>query len=126
MSLITLREVTIGPFAGLPDNPNKTSGKHWASLYKDKKAWSELVGYSAMAAKTKARIKPFKQASVHFHISVGDNRPHDADNIISSLKPVLDALKGQLIEDDSIDHIDLSYSFDRVKPRQFNITVREK
>lgn len=124
--MTTLHEVIIGPFAGLPDNPNKTSGKHWASLYAGKKEWSNLVGYAALAAKVKARIKPFAQATVHFHISVGDNRAHDADNIIASFKPVLDALKGHLIEDDSIDHIDLSYSFDRAKPRQFTITVTEK
>lgn len=91
-------------------------------VYKDNQAWAKLVyGY----AYNQRPVTPLAKAHLHFHVSVGDKRAHDADNIIASMKPVQDALKGLIIEDDSIDSIEVSYSFDRERPRQFTITVTE-
>lgn len=64
-----------------------------------------------------------QRAHLHYTISVGDNRVHDDDNIVASLKPVRDGLKGVLIVDDSIDHITVSYEFNRQKPRGFTIRI---
>lgn len=91
-------------------------------VYKDNQAWGELVrGY----AYNTRPVKPLRKAHLHFHVSVGDKRAHDADNIIASMKPVQDALKGLIIEDDSIDNLTVEYSFDRDRPRQFTIIVTE-
>lgn len=67
-----------------------------------------------------------EHAKVHYHISVGDNRQHDPDNLAWSVtKPTLDGLKGIIIVDDNIDVVELSYTFDRQKPRGFTITLEE-
>lgn len=64
-----------------------------------------------------------QRAHLHYTISVGDNRTHDGDNLISSMKNCQDGLKGVLIVDDSIDHITVSYEFNRQKPRGFTIRI---
>ena len=110
-------------FEGLPPNPNVTAGKHWAANYKDKQIWWTL---SRFTAKNAYKGEPFERADIHYHISVGDNRTHDADNLIASLKAVQDGLKGTILVDDSIDHISSTYTFDRKKPRGFTITITKK
>lgn len=123
--LTTPDEITLGPFAGLPSNPNVTGGKHWSTNHKENQEWKNLIGYTALAAKAKNRLRPLGRATIHIHISVGDNRVHDSDNLVASMKYPIDGLKGILIEDDSIDHIGIpTYTVDRAKPRQFTITVK--
>ncbi len=67
--------------------------------------------------------KPLERAHLHYHISVGDQRAHDADNLIASLKPLQDGLKDIVIVDDDIDHIQVTYTFDREKPRGIRLVV---
>lgn len=120
---MTETRYVIGPIPGLPKNPNQLKGQHWSAYHKEAAEWQRSVGLMALVVRNRYGLRPLPKAALHFHVSVGDNRTHDADNIIASFKPVLDALKGVIIEDDSIDHIQLSYSFDRAKPRQFTIQV---
>lgn len=110
---------------GLPQTLNTTRGQHWSKTYKEKRDWEQLIGLMAKMERNRHKLNtPFDRAHLHYHISVGDNRTHDADNLLSPiLKFSNDALKGILITDDSIDHIELSFSFDRAKPRGFQITV---
>lgn len=110
---------------GLPQTLNTTRGQHWSRTYKEKRDWEQLIGLMAKMERNRHKLNtPFDRAHLHYHISVGDNRTHDADNLLSPiLKFSNDALKGILITDDSIDHIELSFSFDRAKPRGFVITV---
>lgn len=112
----------IGPVPGLPTSPNKR--RHWAQVYKENQEWKRSVGLLSLAIRQRHRLEPFKKAAIHYHISVGDSLQHDPDNLAWAVtKPTLDSLKGVLIENDTIDHITLSYSFDRAKPRQFTIEV---
>lgn len=104
----------------LPKSPNQTKGRHWAVIQKERNEWRDKIGW---LAKSKFRGEPFKRSQIHFNVSVGDNRRHDSDNIIASLKPVLDGLTGIVIEDDSIDHVILSYEFNREKPRGLTMTI---
>lgn len=116
--------IILGPFAGLPPNPNETRGAHWSKVYKESQVWKDLVGYAGLAYKSKTGHQPLKRATVHIHISVGDNRVHDSDNLVASMKYPIDGLKGIIITDDSIDNIGIpTYTVDRNKPRQFSITV---
>jgi hypothetical protein len=116
-------KATLGPFPGLPPSPNQTQGAHWGKTYKIKQEWGQLVGYAALAERRQFG-PPLERAHVHFDISVGDNRRHDPDNLSWAVtKMALDAIKGHLITDDSIDNVTLSYSFSRTKPRQFSIEV---
>ena len=121
ISTVSVDRLVIGPIPGLPPNPNVK--RHWTRVAKDNKAWGALV--YGFAYNTRP-VKPLPKAHLHYHISVGDERAHDADNIIASLKPCQDALKGLIIVDDSISNISTSYSYDRLKPRSFVITVTEE
>lgn len=107
---------------GLPPSPNATTRKHWTVQAANKREWTEKVGW---LAKAKYHKQPLERASVHFNVQFGDNRRHDADNVIASLKGALDGLVGIVIKDDSIDCIELSYSFSREKPRGFSIQVSQ-
>jgi hypothetical protein len=110
---------------GLPPSPNETKGLHWTKLEKIKKEWMGYVGTAAMVAKSENHLRGlYDFADVHFHISVGDDRRHDPDNLNWSIsKPALDAMVGVLLVDDSIDHVRLHYSYDREKPRGFQVTL---
>ena len=109
---------------GLPPSPNAI--KSVRQKMSVKKEWRDMAYWLAKEIALKSRLEPFEHAYVHFHISTGDNRTHDADNLNWAVtKPTLDGIKGVLIQDDSIDHIELSYTYDREKPRGFSVTVAE-
>lgn len=108
---------------GLPPSPNQTTRKHWTYQAKVKKEWGEKVYWLAKAQKPIL----LKKAHIHYKISVGDNRRHDPDNLAFSVAKIAnDALVGVVIEDDSIDNIELSFEFDREKPRGFIIQISER
>lgn len=122
----TTELITVSFFVeGLPVSPNQTKGLHWSKLEKVKKEWMQKVRFAALEAKASEHLKGlYESATVDFHISVGDNRRRDSDNLIWAVcKPSLDALTGVLIEDDNIDQIKLSFSFDRLKPRGFRVRI---
>lgn len=131
-------EITISfEVEGLPPSPNETKGLHWSKLEKIKKEWMQQVAAAALVAKHRAKLKgAYSQCRIMFEISVGDRRRHDPDNLMWAVtKPTLDALTptrdprtdiptdGLLLEDDSIDHIELSYKFTRDPPRRFKVTM---
>lgn len=109
---------------GLPELPNRIGRSHWAVQAKNKKEWTTKVGWLAKAHKQNPLLK---QADIHFHICVGSKRRIDPDGLIYAVcKPSLDGLVGVIIEDDTIDNIELSFSFSREKPRGFTIQISER
>lgn len=106
-------------FDSFPPNPN--SRRHFQQLAKDNREW----GYMAHMLARHAKAPLLERARLHYHFSTGDNRAHDADNLIASTKPITDGLKGVAITDDSIDHIEVLYTFDREKPRRITLTIAE-
>ncbi len=108
---------------GLPALPNKIGRAHWAVQAKNKKEWTERVGWLAKVNKPQ---KPYKHAKIHFHICVASNRRIDPDGLIYAVcKPSLDGLVGVIIEDDTIDNIELSFSFSREGAKGFEIYITE-
>ncbi len=105
---------------GLPSNPNVQRGKHWSALYKEQQEWKRTTWLLARSA---YRGKPLERAHLHYFIQVGDQRAHDPDNLIASLKPVQDGLKGVILVDDNIDCIEVTYTFSRDKPRGIRLVV---
>ena len=88
-----------------------------------KSEWTQKVAWLAKA--TRAPMFAGK-VHIHFQISIGSNRGWDPDNLNWAVtKPTLDGLKGIIMPDDTIDHVELSYSYDRTKPAGFQITVQE-
>lgn len=118
--MITERAILEIWLDGLPKNANSTRGSHWTRIYKEQQEWQFATWALAHNAYKGA---PLERAHLHFFVSVGDNRVHDPDNIIGSLKPVIDGLKGVAIVDDDIDHIQVTYTFDREKPRGIRLVV---
>jgi hypothetical protein len=122
---------------GLPPSPNQTKGLHWSKLEKTKKEWMQRVRIEAQRVKKEEYLQGvYDFANVDFCISVGDNRRHDPDNLLfSTAKLTLDSLTptrdkktgivtpGIFLADDSIDHVKLSFSFNRDKPRGFLVTI---
>lgn len=108
---------------GLPPGPNETKSWHWTKRNEVAQYWRQ---YSNLTARNLKCPAPLPKALIHYHISVGDNRRHDSDNLVASLKNVQDGLSGVLIVDDNIDVVEVSYSFDRAKPRGVVITVTPK
>lgn len=117
----TVQSVTLY-FEGLPPNPNKTRGQHWSKTYTVGQEWKRTAWLTALQA---YRGVPFERATLHYTISVGDNRVHDADNIEASLKALQDGLKGVVIVDDSIDHISRTFAYNRDKPRGIKLEIQK-
>lgn len=108
-------------FLGLPPNPNDKAGKHWTQNARTAKEWRTLACYTAKASK--ARVIN-SMALLHFHISYGDNRRHDVDNTLASMKHVIDGIVDSgLLEDDSMDYVIPIITADRQKPRGFTISI---
>lgn len=108
-------------FLGLPIGGNESIRSHHMKIYKDHQSWKEIIGWEVRAKYPKTL---YQRAKVHFVISVGDRRRHDPDNLLWSVcKVTLDALKGYTILDDSIDNVELSFAFNRDKPRGFCVEV---
>lgn len=104
-------------FDSFPPNPN--TRRHYHQVAKDNRDWGRLTYILARSAKAPL----LDRARLHYHFSTGDRRAHDADNLIASTKPITDGLKGVAITDDSIDHIEVLYSFDREKPRRIVLKI---
>lgn len=104
-------------FDSFPPNPN--SRRHYQQVAKDNREW----GFMAKMLAKHAKAPLLEQAHLHYHFSTGDQRAHDADNLIASTKPITDGLKGVAITDDNIDTIEVLYTFDRAKPRRIVLTI---
>lgn len=108
-------------FSGLPPNPNDKSKKHWAENMKITKQWRADAFMLAKAAQARVVGSP---ALLHYHVSLGDERRHDYDNILASFKPIQDGLvDAGMLADDTIAHVLPIVTFDREKPRQFTLEV---
>jgi len=55
-------------------------------------------------------MNPWKRAVVRFQYGLPDKRRRDLDNLIAASKPLLDALVGRVIRDDSVGAVELEYS----------------
>jgi len=89
---------------------------HWSTEYKAKRDWRELAWFGAASARVlcsdlsmrlvpDARAAPEKRAVT---IIVHRCQLLDHDNLVASVKPILDGLKGQIIVDDSPRWLELS------------------
>lgn len=108
-------------FTGLPDNPNKKMKQHWTKNAAHNKEWRQaawLQGYTC-----KGKISG-AMALLHYHVSLGDNRRHDYDNVLASFKPVQDGLvDAGMLTDDTFEWVIPIITFDRTKPRRFSIDI---
>jgi len=108
-------------FEGLPPNPNAKSKKHWSENAVATKQWR--YDSKILALQQRAKVKD-AMAFLHYHVSLGDERRHDYDNVLASFKPVQDGLvDAGVLEDDTITHVIPLVTFDRLKPRGFTLDI---
>jgi len=101
-----------------PASPNNFLGKHWRFRYRNSQVWQQEVNVALLQAGHTKRV-PFQKARITIHRR--GRRELDPDNLVGSVKPVIDALRyAQVLVDDSPAHLELevtqSYSH-KLPPR---------
>lgn len=79
----------------LPKAMNKVMRSHWGKNNSDQKRWKRLVGQPALIFKPDKPLSKFRILAIRYNY-----RLLDYDGLVASLKPIVDALKGIVIEDD--------------------------
>lgn len=99
----------------VPCSPNDLLGRHWRFRSKNQSAWRDEVWY-ALCQAGYARLRvPLPKARV----SIERISRHflDPDNLVGSIKPILDGLRyAKVIENDTPEHIELYVTQSRGKP----------
>jgi Holliday junction resolvase RusA-like endonuclease len=89
----------------IPHTPNTILRAHWRHQRRNQKLWDQEV-WVALAQTGQKPLMPYARARV-----VIDRRSRgrlDPDNLVGSMKPVIDALRHAcVIENDTADHIEL-------------------
>lgn len=98
----------------VPSSPNYFRGKHWRHRHRDSKMWNDEIYYAVHQARAH-RDPPYERAQINIHRrSLGELDP---DNLMGSVKPVIDALRyAKVLVDDSAQHIKLTVTQSRGKP----------
>jgi len=99
----------------IPKSPNGPKGLQrmfWATRRKYQWQWASAIRYAM------GRNLSRQPNGVKAHVSICQHRKRllDPDNLVSSVKPVVDAMKGIVIIDDSNRHIDLQVSQKLCRP----------
>ncbi len=107
---------------GLPKLINAQSRGHWSVAWREAQKWKKWV---FMIARSQRPPTPLKKARLEFtRFSFGLAGP-DCDNLAGSFKAVRDGLvKCGIIEDDSPEHVVVSYGWQRVDKNKGKIRVR--
>ena len=89
----------------IPESPNELRRFHWRHRYRHDRLWKDEVWYAVLQIKLVGA--PFPKAKIMI-----DRRSRgklDPDNLVSSMKPVIDALRhAKVIADDTHEHIQLT------------------
>ena len=92
---------------------------HWAARHRWNKAWGEEVwgrilsyGYPHL----RSLAVPWECAIIS--ITIYATHPPDYDNATASIKPIIDALKGRIIRDDSYKLLAVSVTLQKVKTKK--------
>jgi Holliday junction resolvase RusA-like endonuclease len=88
----------------IPESPNDLRRFHWRHRHRHDKLWKDEIRYAVL--QSRPRDIPFARARVSIERrSVGRLDP---DNLVSAMKPVIDALRhAGVIENDTDAHIEL-------------------
>jgi Holliday junction resolvase RusA-like endonuclease len=109
--------------AGLTKSPNALLGSHWRTRSGHAKKWMEHVRL-AINLNGKFPPVPLKRAEI-WCLRLSSGKAMDEDNLGSSFKVILDALKKlQVIEDDSKKHVIVHYDQDKAPPGKGSIQIR--
>lgn len=105
---------------GLPKTINEIGRSHWAVKAKEAKTWKNAV---YIYCHGKEPVAPLKKAKIVYERH--SSAKIDFDNLAISFKHCQDGLKlGKIIEDDSPDFIESSYSWVKCAKNEGKITIR--
>lgn len=110
-----------------PCSLNKFMRTHWAKRRRIQDEWDvEVVKALAQAGEGARLVTLFERARVRIRYYFRTKHKRDKDNF-AGFKPILDALKGRVIVDDSSDRVDVDWEllYDKRNPRT-EILVEEK
>ena len=96
----------------LPGLPQLQSGAfgHWSARRRHDSRWKQLVALEARGHWPK---EPLERASlVCTRFSCARSSP-DRDNLVASFKPLIDALQGVVIKNDSPEHMTAEYHWEK-------------
>lgn len=93
----------------VPPSPNYLLGKHWRFRHRNTDVWKEEVAWAVFG---KAPQRPYLKARVT--IERRSRGQLDPDNLVASVKPVIDALRyARVLLDDTADHLELKVTQSR-------------
>ena len=97
----------------VPSSPNYLRGKHWRVRLRESRLWNEEVGLAILTQKH--RDQPYQCARVT--INRQSRGELDPDNLVASVKPVIDALRhAAILVNDSPEYIKLTVTQSRGAP----------
>lgn len=90
----------------IPSSPNELLGQHWRYRKRNCDLWQKEIWYALITAGYSPQRIPYPRAKVTIH-----RKSHgelDPDNLVASVKPILDALRyACVLVDDSPKHLEL-------------------
>lgn len=113
-------ELVVDLDIGHPPTPNRRL--HWAAKARSTKEWREWSRIATLAALRSSGIAdefPLRKVVVEPTFIFTTNRRRDDDNLIASLKPVLDGIvDAGVVDDDSRDRLSLATPIVRIGRRK--------
>ena len=104
---------------GLPPTLNELNTMCWQKRGRLSRFWKDQV---IMAIRNYRTEKPLRRARICF--TRHSSKPVDMDNWAGSAKCILDALKGSVIVDDSMEIIDTEYKWQKAEVNKGFVEIR--
>lgn len=100
--MTTTRELSFF-LVGHPPNDNETRRWHWGRKAREARVWKDAATWASRDAYSRSNLPGvFTPVRVEVEFRYKVSRSRDRDNLVASLKPVIDGLKvARIIKDDS-------------------------
>ena len=86
-----------------PYSLNQFRNENYYKLNKIKMFWNAIVSNTVMIQK----VKPVKRANIHFEFNFKSNIRRDSDNMVATVKFILDGLiHANILEDDNFNFVE--------------------
>ena len=112
--------------AGHPPSPNTMVRWHWGRRARERKTWRDATVWAAREAMSRSTLPGrFVPVSVVVTFVYPVKRTRDRDNMVASLKPVLDGLvDARILKDDGPEHLPHLGVEEEVSDRRAGIYVK--
>jgi hypothetical protein len=111
------RKLWLAVVGDVPESPNLLRYKHWRTTHAAKKRWFDRLAVCINASRLPGR-PPCDHEGVHVTIRQYRRRCLDPDNLVASVKALLDGLqKWDVIRDDASPYLTLSV-FQHTRPKK--------